>query len=114
MSKTIIIRRTGQAPLRIRGTLLAHNCSSSNNASPSYSGGVGRSQQVSIYRTAAGKHVAAIHHNTAWQGEHDTDEAAVYPSAKGCLEYLRERVPGWMLQELIEDLGEEAVAEEIE
>lgn len=111
---TIMVHRTGQAPLRIRGELLAEAESNANNASVSYSGSVGRSQEVKVYHTTGGKHVVAIHHSTCWQGEHDTDEAAVFPSLKESVDFLSERVPGWMLQELIKELGEDAVAEEIE
>ena len=111
---TIIVRRTGQAPLRIRGEKLAGAVSSSNNANSTYSGSVGRSQEVTVYRTATGKIVAAIINLTCWQGEHDTYDAVVFAGIKPCVEYLRERVPGWMLQELIEGLGEEAVAEEVD
>ena len=109
---TIIIRRTGQAPLRIKGEELARSVSSSDSASPSYSGSVGRSQEVAVYRTASGKYVAAITDLTNWQGEHDTYDAAVFAGIKPCLGYLQERVPGWMLQSLIEGLGEEVVTEE--
>jgi len=74
----------------------------------------GRRQTVRIIRTSTGKFVVAIQYETQWQGEHNTDEAAVLPSLKQIVEYLSGRVPGWMLQELIEELGEEAIAEEIE
>jgi len=113
MSETIIVRRTGQAPLRVRGEVLASNESSLNNANPGYSGSTGHAQDVKVYLTASKKYVVAIHHTTQWQGEHDTDEAAVYPSLNECVAHLSERVPGWMLQELMTDLGEEAVAEEV-
>lgn len=111
---TTIIRRTGQAPLRVRGELLASAESSSNNASSAYSGSVGRSQEARVIRTATGKHVVAIHYCTCWQGEHDTFDAAVLPGLKQCVEYLEDKVPAWLLQDLIHDLGEEAVAEEVE
>jgi len=114
MSKTIIVRRTGQAPLRVRGEVVANKESSFNNAASNYSGSTGRAQEVRILKTATGKYVVAIHHKTLWQGEHDTDEAAVFPSCKECVEYLQGRVPNWMLQDLIEELGEETVAEEVE
>ena len=114
MSETIIVRRTGQAPLRVRGEVLASNESSLNNANPSYSGSTGRAQKVQVIRTATGKYVVAIHHTTQWQREHDTDQAEVLPSLKQCVEYLSDHVPGWMLQELIDELGEEAVTEEVE
>lgn len=112
--ETTIIRRTGQAPLRIRGELLAGNSSSFERVSSYYSGSTGRSQDVWVYRTSAGKFVVAIHHNTCWQGEHDTDEAAVFPGLTQCVSYLSDNVPEWMLQELIKELGEESVAEEID
>lgn len=114
MSETIIVRRTGQAPLRVRGEVVASNSSSGNTAHPDYSGSTGRAEKVRVLKTASGKYVVAIHYMTQWQGEHDTDEAAVFPSLKQCVGYLSDRVPGWMLQELIKEIGEEAVAEEIE
>jgi len=113
MSETIIVRRTGQAPLRVRGEVIASNESSVNNTYPSYSGSTGHAEAVQIIKTATGKYVIGIHHTTQWQGEHDTDEAVVLPSLSQCVEYLSERVPGWMLTELIEDLGEEKVAEDV-
>jgi hypothetical protein len=111
---TVIIRRTGQPPLRIKGEEVVRSASSSNNASPSYGGSVGRSQEVAVYRTESGRYVAAITNLTTWQGEHDTYDAAVFPSIKPCVGYLRERVPAWMLQSLVEGLGEEAMAEEVD
>lgn len=114
MSETIIIRRTGQAPLRVRGEEIAKSESSWNNASPGYSGSTGRKQRVRIIKTAKGKFVVAILHETQWQGEHDTDEASILPSLKEVVAYLSGHVPNWMHEELIQDLGEEAVAEEVE
>lgn len=114
MADTVIVMRTGQAPLRLRGEAIASHRSSANNASPNYSGSTGRSQEVTIYLTASGKHVVAIRHFTQWQGEHDSDEAAVFPSAAECLNYLKDRVPHWMVQELVEEIGEEKVAEDVD
>lgn len=111
---TIIIRRTGQTPLRIKGEELARAVSSGNEAGPGYSGSAGRSQEVAIYRTVLGKYVTAITNLTSWQGEHDTYDAAEFPGIDPCAGYLRERVPGWMLQSLVEGLGEEAKAEEVD
>ena len=59
--KKIILKRTGHVPLTFEGDLLAAASSNDNNASPSYSGRVGRSQEVSIYQTKGGQYVAAIH-----------------------------------------------------
>ena len=113
MGDTIIVRRTGQAPLRIRGERLADQSSTSESASPTYSGSTGRCQRVRIYRTASGKHVVSIHHTTNWQGERGTDEAAVFPSLAECVQFLGNRVPGWMLQDIINELGEEEVAQDV-
>ena len=92
---------------------MASEGTSKENSSGYYSGSTGRSQSVRIYRTASGKYVVAIHHYTAWQGEHDTDEAAVFPSLAECIQFLGNRVPGWMLQDIINELGEEEVAQDV-
>jgi hypothetical protein len=114
MSETTIVKRSGQAPLRIRGELVAQSASSNNNAHSEYSGSPGRSQAVGIFHTASGKYVAAVTHETCWQGERDSYEAAVFPSAAECIGYLRDRIPQWMLQDLIDKIGEENVAEDVD
>ena len=108
MSNTIIVHRTGQAPLRVRGEVVASNGTTEGQGSP------GRWQDVKVIKTASKRYVASIHYNTLWQGEHGTDEAVVLPGLSQVVEYLGERVPGWMLTELIKELGEEAVAEEVD
>jgi hypothetical protein len=114
MSDTIIVRRTGQAPLRVRGEIIAKGESSWNNAAPHYSGSTGRKQDVKIIKTSSGKYVAAIQNMTQWQGEHDTDEAAVCPSLKQCVDWLGDHIPHWMLEEIISDVGEDNVAEDVD
>ena len=114
MADTTIIRRSGQAPLRIRGTLLASEGTSKENSSGYYSGSTGRSQSVRIYRTASGKFVVAIHHSTSWQGEHDTDEAGVFPSLVECVEFLGQRVPSSLHSRLVDELGEEQVSVDVD
>ena len=109
MTKTIIVSRTGQGPLRVRGEIIGSYNSSLNNASPSYSGSPGRAQEIQVIKGAGGKFIAAIHHKTQWDGEHDTDEAAVFPSLKQAIRYLADHVPAWMIQELMAELGEDAV-----
>jgi len=113
IDNTMIVRRTGQAPLRIRGELLAAVAQSMNNASTSYSGSPGRCSEVKLYRTATGKHVVSILHRTIWQGEHDTHEAAVYPDLGGCLAYIAARMPGWVVDAIVAEIGEDAVAEDV-
>lgn len=114
MSETTIIKRSGQAPLRVRGELLAKAESSFERSRSDYSGSPGHCEEVRIYRTAAGKHVLAIAHYTQWQGEHDSDEAAVFPALSECISYLRDRVPRWMVDELVGLIGAENVAEDVE
>ena len=109
MSETILVLRTGQAPLRVRGEVIASGETSWNNASSHYSGSPGRQQKARIIKTATGKFVVALTYETQWEGEHDATEAAVFPSLKQCVGYLSERVPNWMLHELIAELGEAAV-----
>lgn len=113
MSETIIVRRTGQAPLRIRGEVVAEVESSSNNAHPDYSGSAGHWSKVTVYKTAKGLYVVALHCFTCWEGEHDSDEVWVLLSLSEVVMRMSDRLPGWMLQELIGLLGEEAVAEEV-
>jgi hypothetical protein len=100
----------------VRGEVVAKGGTSWNNASSAYSGSNGRQQTVRIIKTATGKYVVAILNETQWQGDHDTEDAAVFPSLKDCLAYLldRLRLPRWMIDELVEQIGEENVAEDIE
>jgi len=114
MSDTIIVPRTGQAPLRVRGQEISSHASSWNKSDPSYSGAAGREQTARVIKTAGGKYVVAVENRTQWQGEHDTCNAAVFPSLKEVMEYLRQHVPTWMVDDFIDDFGAEAVAEDVE
>ena len=114
MSETIIVRRTGQAPLRVRGEIIASNGSSWDSANPAYSGSTGRRQKVRVIKTASEKYVVAILHETQWQGEHDTEDAVVLPSLKECIAYLTGKVPNWLHEELVTEIGDEKVAEDID
>ena len=114
MSETMIIKRSGQAPLRVRGELLADQSSSTNNASSAYSGSVGRSQSVQVYKTAGGKYVVSVKNETCWQGEHDTYDAVMFPSITQCIKYLADLVPEWLLSDIIDEIGEEEVAENVD
>ena len=109
--ETVIIQRTGQAPLRVRGALIASASSTPDTSSASYSGGTGWWQDVAVYRTATGRYVVALSHHTQGEGGHDTDEAAVYPGQMGCIGFLSARVPSWMLFEVMEQLDEDDLVE---
>lgn len=114
MSETIIVCRTGQAPLRVRGEVIAESESSWNNASTSYSDSTGRRMKVRIIKTTTGRYIVAIMHETQWQGEHDTEAASILPSLTDCIAYLSEEVPGWMHEELVDAVGAENVSEDID
>lgn len=118
MSNTIFVGRTGQGPLHIRGEIIASGESSANNAHSNYSGSTGQWQSVKIYKTVKGRFVVSITHFTQWQGQHDTEEAAVFPDAKACIDFLTGRVPGWLVTDLVDELGVKVgldnIAEEVE
>jgi hypothetical protein len=111
--KTYAIPRTGERPLRFSGELVWEGGTSLESASPDYSGAAGRAQDVKVYRTSKGTYVVHVHHQTQWQGEHDSDEAEVLASLSDCIPYLSEKIPGWLLQEFIRAVGPENVAEEV-
>jgi hypothetical protein len=112
--KTYIVKRTGQAPLRVRGEVLASVVSSPDRANIYWSGRVGRYTGITIYRTTKGKYVAAISHHTLWQGETDVDDAAVFPSLAEAIEWLSYHAPRRELGWLIDQLPAEDIAEEVE
>lgn len=109
----IIVRRSGERPLHFQGELLWSGETSLESASPDYSGSAGRAEKAKVYHTASDKYVVAIHYITQWQGEHDTNEAAVFDNLKGAVDYLKEKIPGWLLQDAIKELGPAKLAEEV-
>lgn len=112
--ETIIVRRTGERPLKFQGELVYEGGTSLNNASPSYSGATGRAEDAKLYKTAKGSFVVAIHNITQWQGEHDTDEAYVCASKAAAIDCLRSHIPGWLLDDIMDIIGKEDIAEEVE
>lgn len=114
MTETTIIKRTGQAPLRIRGELVLETESSWNNAASHYSGTTGRRQKIKIYKLASGRYLVAIDNLTQWQGQHDTYEAAVFPAIVDCVTYIQQRVPVHIVDYIIWRLGEETLAIDVE
>lgn len=90
MSKTIIIKRTGQAPLRVRGKPVASSC--------------GGEDVVTIYLTETKRYVVSIVH-----GGHDGEDApaydaAVFTTALGCLTFLKGRVSDQLIQQLVAEM----------
>lgn len=114
MSDTIIVRRSGQAPLRVKGEVIAKISSSWNNCTSNYSGSAGQRQTVRIIKTVSGKYVTAVLYETQWEGAHNTEEASVFHSLAECFDFLQESIPNWMMDALVTDFGEENVAEDVE
>ena len=112
--QTYTIRRTGQAPLRLRGEIIAEAGSSPDRAHPRWSGSTGRWEEVTIYRTAKGKYVAAIKYGTLWQGETDTFDAGVFGTLAKAVEWLQYKLSNRVFDWLIEKLSQEEIAEDVD
>lgn len=113
--KRYVVKRSGQTPLAFEGEVLASFATSFDRAHPDYSGRPGRAESVTVYRTKGGKYVVAVAHLTCWQGGHDHYDAQVFGSLSSALNYLafEADVPEWVVDEIIDQLGAEAVAEEV-
>lgn len=83
MSDKFTLNRTGQAPLAFTGELLAK----ASNRSP-HGPLQNRWHEITVYRTAAGKLVAAVGFRTIWQGERDTDTVYVADSDAALVDAL--------------------------
>lgn len=112
--QTYVVKRTGQAPLRFRGEVVATAESSPDRAHPYYSGSPGRWESVTIYRTAKGRYIAAIKYGTLWQGEVDTYDAAVFGTLAKAVEWLQYKLSSRVFDWLIQELPQEEIAEEVE
>lgn len=86
MSNTIVIKRTGQAPLRVRAKLIA---------SASIDGA-----EALVYHTVADRYIVAVGYDSG------TYDAAVFPTVKQCVEFLKGRVPKALVEQLVVVLGQ--------
>ena len=77
------VERDGARPLKFTGELLAEAATS-----PNTSGTTGRWQELSLYRTKAGKYVCQQIGFTQWQGEHDRYSAAVCDDVDSVMEFF--------------------------
>lgn len=80
--------RSGLPKLQFTGDLLA-----SSDGERSQGRENNRWHELAIYRTAAGKYVAAIGYRTRWQGELDYDLAEVLSTPAEVVSYFRVYVP---------------------
>ena len=110
-----VVKRSGRTPLAFEGEVLASFATSFDRAHPDYSGRPGEAEGVTVYRTKGGKYVVAVAHLTCWQGQHNRYDARVFDSLPGALNYLafEAGVPEWVVDEIADQLGAEAVAEEV-
>lgn len=85
---TYTLTRTGDTPLRFRGEQIVAVSSRLAN-------GQERSRwfELSLYRTAGGKYIAAIAFRSLWQGERDDERAAVCETAEAVRDELTIRDP---------------------
>lgn len=83
------LRRSGQAPLRFSGELIAEESShqSTGGGALQY-----RWHEAAIYQ-AGRKYVLAISYRTVWQSEHDRDDAFVFDSPQEVGDALRDHDP---------------------
>jgi len=108
-----LVMRTNRGPLEFEGERLASAETSMNDAARNYSGNPGESQAVAVFRIATGRYIVAICHYTCLANEHDRYEAVVLENLPQVVNNLREHVPNWVVDDLIKQLGPEAVAEKV-
>ena len=80
--------RSGEAPLRFRGVLLAESDGERQSGKEQT-----RWHELAVYRTVGGKFVVRIAYRTRWQGELDHDDAAIVDRADKVAAALREYDP---------------------
>ena len=99
-----VVQRTGQAPLRLQGEVVAA-VESSPYPGERFSGIQGKYVRIKIYRTADAKYVAAISWVTLWAhdyGKHH--DVGMFSSLERAVDWLHVYAPepemGWLLRSL--------------
>jgi len=92
-----VITRDGARDLVFTGELIASASSSPETARSDYSGSTGRWTELRLFKTQAGKFVAASVGRTQWQGEHDRHSAAVCDTTEAVCEFFGS---SWLAKEL--------------
>lgn len=82
------LSRTGDAPLRFRGVVLA-NGSSERHEGP----GQNRYHLLTVYRTASGSHVVRAQYCSRWRDDPERDDAWVCDSPEEVIRTVREYDP---------------------
>jgi hypothetical protein len=106
--ESFIVKRDGDKALRFQGARLANVYNSGSTGHRFYSGSVGRSMELSLYKTAAGKYVCEAIGHTSWQGEHDRHNAEVCENLDGVFAFF-EDCPHYLAVQLYENAGIEYV-----
>lgn len=97
------VQRDNARDLSFTGELLAKVSSSPDTAmGSSYSGGTGRWQVLSLYRTKSGKFICQRIDKTQWQGERDSYSAAVCGDYNQVVDFFG---GGWLAKDLYEEAG---------
>lgn len=102
--ETITLQRTGRRPVSFTGELLARVETSSEQASGIYSGGVGHSSEVRVYRAEfSGRYVVAVTRYSQWQGELTTHEVELFEDGSELAAWIESSAPLalWARDELI-------------
>ena len=83
--------------LKFKGVLIAEVESSNNNAMFNYSGETGRSTDLDLYKTQAGKFICHKTGYSQWQGEHTRYSAKVCDTEAEVMGWFGH---GWLAKEL--------------
>lgn len=106
--ETITLPRTGEKPLRFKGKLIAKTETSSNDASPAYSGMTGIWSIYRIYETQQGRYVCQLVTHSQWQGDSSTYGVKICATPEEVSDFFGF---GWIGKDLYRQAGFEFVEE---
>lgn len=95
--QTIIVKRSNASLIKFVGELIATTSSTHESCHPDYSGIVGRSSKLALYKTKAGKYVCQRINYTLWQGESTTFEGVICESAEEIMDFFGH---DWLAKEI--------------
>lgn len=88
---THILPRTGNAPLKFEGELIAESRPTQDPDKPGKD--PKRWHELALFRTAGGQYVVSISYRADWKGEHDHHHAEVVPDVPNAVRIIREYDP---------------------
>ena len=101
--ETHTLKLTGTAPIRFVGTQISRVYTSDDRADPDYSGKVGVSEIITLYRKENGGFVVEVVSDTLWEGEGQQRDAVECATAFD----IREALEG-VRQDMVETLLDDA------